>query len=66
MLFSSAAVHGDSLSLTTMGVGATLIGLSGATYFPLFTGRGGGGMTNRRSSTMGAEIGAEIVETDTV
>ena len=66
MLFSSAAVQGDSLSLTTIGVGATLIGLSGATFFPLLAGRGGGGITNRRSSTTGAATGAVIVETETV
>ena len=66
MLLSSAAVHGDSLSLTTIGVGATFIGFSGATFLPLLVGRGGGGITNRRSSTTGAATGAEIVETETV
>jgi hypothetical protein len=48
------------------GVGADLIGLRGATFFPLFTGRGGGGITSRRSSTTGAATGATTVATETV
>ena len=48
------------------GVGTALIGLSGATFFPLLTGRGGGGITKRRSSTTGAAVGATTVATETV
>ena len=51
---SSAALQGASPSDATTGVGAALIGFSGATFLPLFTGRGGGGITKRRSSTTGA------------
>ena len=63
---SSVAVHGASPADATTGVGAALIGLSGATFFPLFTGRGGGGITKRRSSTTGAAVGAITVATETV
>jgi len=65
-LFSSAALHGASPAAASTGVGADLIGLSGALFFPLFTGRGGGGMTKRRSSTTGAAVGAMTVATETV
>ena len=41
--FSSAALHGVSPADAVTGVGADLIGFSGAAFFPLFTGRGGGG-----------------------
>jgi hypothetical protein len=47
-------------------VGADLIGFSGATFFPLLTGRGGGGITSRRSSMTGAATGAMTVATETV
>ena len=63
---SSAALHGVSPADAVTGVGADLIGLRGATFFPLFTGRGGGGITNRRSSTTGAATGAITVATETV
>ncbi|CAB4668117.1 unannotated protein [freshwater metagenome] len=64
--FNSEGVHGVSDSLTTIGVGALLIGFSGATFLPFLAGRGGGGMTNRRSSTTGTKTGAVTVETETV
>ena len=64
--FNSAAVHGASSLDAVTGVGAALIGLRGATFLPLFTGRGGGGITNRRSSTTGAAVGATTVATETV
>ena len=64
--FNSAADHGASPSLAVTGVGAALIGLSGATFFPLLTGRGGGGITRRRSSITGAATGATTVATLTV
>ena len=63
---SSAAVQGASLASAVTGVGAALIGLRGATFLPLFTGRGGGGITKRRSSTTGAADGATTVATETV
>ena len=63
---SSAALHGVSPADAVTGVGAVLIGFSGATYFQLFTGRGGGGITNRRSSMTGAATGAITVATETV
>ena len=66
MTLSSAGVHGVSESLTTIGVGALLIGFKGVVFLPLFNGRGGGGITNRRSSITGANIGALTVETETV
>ena len=66
MALSSVAFHADSLSETTIGVGACLIGLSGATFFPLLAGLAGGGITSRRSSTTGVLAGATIVLTLTV
>jgi hypothetical protein len=66
MTFNSAALHAASFSETTIGEGACLIGFSGATFFPLFTGRAGGGITRRRSSTTGVFAGAVIVLTLTV
>jgi hypothetical protein len=65
-LFNSAADHGASPAAAVTGVGAALIGLSGATFFPLLTGFGGGGITNLRSSTTGAVTGAITVATLTV
>jgi len=58
MLFSSAAFHGFSLSLTTNGAGAPLIGLRVVVFLPCLTGRGGGIMASRRSSmiTSGPEL----------
>src|SRR5450830_1603898 len=64
--FNSLTLHGVSLSETITGVGATLIGFRGALFLPLFTGRMGGGMTNRRSSvTRGVDtIGATGASVD--
>jgi hypothetical protein len=63
---SSAADHGVSASVATTGTGALFIGLSGAIFLPILAGRGGGGITNRRSSTTGATTVAVTVETETV
>ena len=63
---SSAADHGVSASVATTGTGATFIGLRGAIFLPLLTGRGGGGITRRLSSTTGATTVAVTVETETV
>ena len=59
MFLSSAELQGASFTETTTGLGATLIGFSGTPFFSAFDGRGGGGITKRRSSiTAGVETGA--------
>lgn len=64
--FNSALVHGVSELLTAAGIGGRFIGFKGANFFPFWIGRGGGGITNRRSSIIGATTGALTVETETV